>query len=81
MMKRMVWMVLMAAAVSARAASYELDASHSSIGFGVKHMVVTTTKGEFTAYTGGFDYDAADPSSLKANATIQVASVNTRNDR
>ena len=82
MMKRMVWMVLMTvAAVSARAASYELDASHSSIGFGVKHMVVTTTKGEFTAYTGGFDYDAADPASLKANATIQVASVNTRNEK
>ena len=80
MMKRMVWMVLMTvAAVSARAASYELDASHSSIGFGVKHMVVSTTKGEFTEYTGGFEYDAADPASLKANATIKVASVNTRN--
>lgn len=63
------------------AASYELDASHSSIGFGVKHMVVTTTKGQFKTYTGGFAYDPADPASLKANATIQVASVDTGNEK
>ena len=42
-------------------------------------MVVSTTKGEFAEYTGGFEYDAADPASLKANATIKVASVDTRN--
>ena len=82
MMKQLVLAMLMAVtATSVRAATYELDNSHSSIGFGVKHMVVTTTKGEFTDYTGGFEYDAADPSSLKASATIKVASVNTRNEK
>jgi polyisoprenoid-binding protein YceI len=77
-----VWMIaaLVAGSVmGVKAASFELDASHSTVGFGVKHMVVSTTKGEFTEYTGGFEYDAADPASLKANATIKVASVNTRN--
>ena len=77
-----VWMIaaLMAGSVmGVKAASFELDASHSTIGFGVKHMVVSTTKGEFAEYTGGFEYDAADPASLKANATIKVASVDTRN--
>jgi polyisoprenoid-binding protein YceI len=80
MNKRMVLAALLAAVASgAYAASYELDPSHSSIGFGVKHMVVTTTKGQFATYTGGFSFDPADPASLKAQATIQVASVDTRN--
>lgn len=80
MMKAWLMVALVAGSVvGVKAASYELDASHSTIGFGVKHMVVSTTKGEFRDYTGGFDYDAADPSSLKAQATIKVASVDTRN--
>lgn len=82
MTKTIILAALVAAgATTARAASYELDTSHSTIGFGVKHMVVTTTKGQFTDYTGGFEYDAADPSSLKANATIKVASVDTANQK
>lgn len=81
-MKTMTMAALAAALTTgAYAASYELDASHSSIGFGVKHMVVTTTKGQFTDYTGGFDYDAADPASLKAQAMIKVASVDTGNGK
>lgn len=79
-MKSLKWVALLVAiSGSVFAASYDLDASHSSIGFGVKHMVVTTTKGQFVDYTGGFDYDVADPSSLKAHATIKVASVDTGN--
>jgi polyisoprenoid-binding protein YceI len=71
--------LLAVSAGSASAASYDLDASHSTIGFGVKHMVVTTTKGQFTEYAGGFEYDSANPASLKAQATIKVASVDTGN--
>ena len=82
MMKTLTLAALAAAlSTGAYAASYDLDASHSTIGFGVKHMVVTTTKGQFTEYTGGFEYDAADPASLKAQATIKVASVDTGNGK
>lgn len=83
MMMKTLTLAALAAALTtgAYAASYDLDASHSTIGFGVKHMVVTTTKGQFTEYTGGFEYDAADPASLKAQATIKVASVDTGNGK
>lgn len=80
MMKKVLTAALLAAMCSGvYAASYELDASHSSIGFGVKHMVVSTTKGQFTDYTGGFAFEAGVPSSLKASAVIKVASVDTGN--
>ena len=80
MIKSMTMAALMAALTTGGyAASFEVDAAHSSIGFGVKHMVVTTTKGSFAEFTGGFEYDAADPTSLKAQATVKVASIDTAN--
>ena len=80
MIKGMTMVALLAVMTTgAYAASYELDLSHSTVGFGVKHMVVTTTRGSFTDYTGGFEYDAANPASLKAQAVIKVASVDTAN--
>ena len=70
---------LVLAAPAARAATFEIDVSHSSLGFGVKHMVVSTTRGTFADFAGTFDFDPADPASLSASVTIQTASVNTGN--
>ncbi len=80
MIKQVVAAAMLAAmSTGVYAASFELDASHSSIGFGVKHMVVATTKGQFMDYTGGFEFEAGAPASLKASAVIKVASVDTGN--
>jgi polyisoprenoid-binding protein YceI len=63
-----------------RAATYEIDASHTHIGFSVRHMVVANVKGSFGAYTGSIEFDAENPSELKANATIEVKSIDTANE-
>lgn len=80
-MKQMkMWLAVVAlGALSAQAAEYELDASHSSVGFGVKHMVVSTTKGVFKDFTGSFAYDAAVEGSLAVQGSVRVASVDTGN--
>lgn len=78
-MKLMATGLVLAAAPMARAATYDIDVSHSSMGFGVKHMVVTTTRGTFADFSGSFDYDPADPASLRASVKIQVASIDTDN--
>lgn len=74
---------LCAAAVAAPvlADTYDLDASHTTLGFGVKHMVVSTTKGKFDEYKGEIQYDPANLADFKASATIQVKSVNTRDEK
>lgn len=58
--------------------TYNVDASHSSVGFGVKHLMITTVRGEFGAFAGSFHYDAHRPEQTKLEATIEVGSVNTR---
>lgn len=66
------------AAALAPVPAFNVDASHSSVGFGVKHLMITTVRGEFGAFAGVFHYDANRPELSKLEATIEVASVNTR---
>jgi len=70
--------VLGAASFPALAETWEIDASHSSVGFSVRHMMVSNVKGSFGTFTARVDGSPADPSTAKISATIEVASVDTR---
>ncbi len=72
-------LVAMAMAWSAHAATYSIDASHTTIGFSVKHMVVASVKGHFSEFSGTINYDAAAPETTTASATIKVSSIDTKN--
>ncbi len=63
----------------ASAEVYQLDSVHSSFGFAVKHLMVSTTKGEFTDYQGSITYDPNDLAKSTAEVEIKVDSINTRN--
>jgi polyisoprenoid-binding protein YceI len=65
--------------LEAVAATYNIDASHTTIGFAVKHMVVANVKGSFGEFSGTIEYDADAPESMSASAVIQVASIDTKN--
>ena len=41
------------------AASYSVDNVHTSVGFSVKHMMITNVKGEFKTYDAQIDFDEA----------------------
>ncbi|MCL4809921.1 MAG: YceI family protein [Thermoanaerobaculia bacterium] len=70
--------VLGAASLPAAAESWSIDASHSTVGFSVRHMMVTNVKGSFGKFAAKVDGSPADPATAKISATIQVASVDTR---
>ena len=57
--------------------TYVIDKDHSSIGFSVTHLMVSTVRGEFTDYAGTITWDS-DPNAILAEATIQATSVDTR---
>lgn len=59
--------------------SWQLDASHSHVGFSVKHMMVTTVRGSFKSYTATFQLDAADFTKSTFAGEIDVASIDTGN--
>jgi len=59
-------------------ATYEIDSSHSSAQFSVRHMMVSNTKGEFSKLQGSITYDPKNLAATKVQAVIDVASINTR---
>lgn len=61
--------------------TWDIDASHSTVGFAAKHAVVATTRGHFTSFTGGATIDAAAPEASSAWVDIDVASITTGNEQ
>ncbi len=58
--------------------TYTIDTAHSTMGFSVKHMMVSTIIGAFDDYQGAITYDPADPAAFKADVTIQAKSIDTK---
>lgn len=58
---------------------YDLDTAHSSVGFTVRHAMVTKVHGEFTDFTAALTANQENPSESKVEATVETASVDTRN--
>ena len=63
---------------SAFAADYDLDTSHTTAQFAVKHMMVSTVRGTFEKVTGTATIDDKDITKSKASISIDVNSVQTR---
>lgn len=58
--------------------SWQLDKSHSSINFSVRHMMISTARGRFEDFEGTFEVNEADPAQSKIDIQIQTASINTK---
>ena len=67
--------------VFAQSNVYTVDGVHSSIGFAIRHLMISTTRGEFTDYTGEIQFDPKDLSSFSVNIVIEAKSINTRNEK
>lgn len=63
------------------AGTFTLDASHSHVGFAVRHMMVSNVRGEFTKLAGSVSYDPDKPEATRVDVKIDVASLNTREEK
>jgi polyisoprenoid-binding protein YceI len=59
---------------------WQIDASHSAAQFSVTHFMISTVRGEFGKTSGTVEYDGKDLASIKVDATIDAATINTRNE-
>ena len=59
--------------------TYDLDPTHSRIGFVARHAMVTKVRGSFNEFAGSGYFDAENPAASTAQLTIQAASIDTRN--
>ena len=57
--------------------AWNLDPSHSTVGFSVKHLGIATVRGEFTEFAGTLEIGETLEDS-RAYGTVKVASVDTR---
>jgi len=65
----------------AQKAGWTLDKSHSSVGFSVRHMVISEVTGNFRDFDVSFMSSKDDYSDATVDASIKVASINTDNER
>src|SRR5947208_8348828 len=62
------------------AGTYALDPSHSQVGFAVRHLMVSKTRGRFSDFAGAVEI-AKNPFESSVAVTIQTASVDTRDEQ
>lgn len=65
---------------AAQAAKWEIDMPHSSVGFEVSHLVISTTTGKFEEFSADIEFDGNDVATGSVTMQIDVASVNTDNE-
>jgi len=60
--------------------NWTIDSAHSHIGFRVRHMMISTVRGEFTDFDGTIDFDEDNPEATEVDVTINAASIDTREE-
>ena len=67
-------------ASAALPSQWQLDDSHTRVGFSVNHLGFSTTMGRFNDMQGMVNYDIKDPSKTKLSFTIATDSIDTNWD-
>ena len=58
--------------------TWQIDPKHTAAQFSVRHLGISTVRGEFSKVSGSVQYDATNPGKSSIQATIEATSVNTR---
>src|SRR5215510_9767654 len=62
-------------------ATWTVDASHAEVGFSVRHLMISTVRGRFGGVSGTVILDDRKPSASKADVTIDVSTIDTRQEQ
>jgi polyisoprenoid-binding protein YceI len=76
-MKNLILTAALAVSGLATAATWDIDTTHASANFTVKHLGVTNVNGSLGAVTGKVEADDKDITKSKIDASIDVKGVNT----
>ncbi|MFF2810071.1 YceI family protein [Streptomyces sp. NPDC058000] len=64
-------------ALAALTGDYTIDPAHSSIGFTVRHAMVTNVRGSFGEHEGVLTLDGSNPAASAARIDVKIASIDT----
>ncbi len=62
----------------AAVSTWNIDPVHSIAEFRVKHLMISNVRGQFTGVSGTLTYDENDPAKSHVEASIDVATIDTR---
>lgn len=61
--------------------AWQIDAAHSQVTFSVRHMMISTVKGQFDVIRGQLHIDEAHPEHSWVEAEADAATINTRDEK
>jgi polyisoprenoid-binding protein YceI len=70
-------LVLSGVPLAAQDAEWRIDPLHSAAYFSVRHLMISTVRGEFSGIKGTGHYDPKRPTAAAVDATIDCATLNT----
>jgi polyisoprenoid-binding protein YceI len=74
------FVLLFVSSAFAQVDSWKIDPAHTAAQFAVRHLGISTVRGEFRKVSGSASYDPADPSKTSLETTIDATTVDTRVD-
>lgn len=72
--------LLFAVSAAAQVETWKIDPNHTASQFAVRHMSISTVRGQFNRTTGTLQYDPKEPSKSTLDVVIDATSVDTRID-
>ncbi|MBZ5624531.1 MAG: YceI family protein [Acidobacteriia bacterium] len=70
-------LVLFSASLPAQETSWRIDPNHSAAYFSVRHLMISTVRGEFSGINGSMRYDPEHPTEARVEATIDCSTLNS----
>ena len=61
--------------------TWTIDSMHSSVGFSIRHLMITNVRGEFHTLSGTVRHDAKHPEATVIEASIPIASISTHQEQ
>ena len=61
--------------------TWSIDRAHTRLGFAVRHMMISTVRGEFQEYSGTVELNPDDFTQSRFEGEVEVASITTRNEQ
>jgi polyisoprenoid-binding protein YceI len=61
--------------------TWNIDPAHSMAEFKVKHMMIANVKGQFSKVSGALFLDESDLANSRVEASIEAASIHTRDQQ
>lgn len=62
-------------------ATWNVDASHTTVEFSVRHLMIATVKGYFNKVSGTIEADPNDLTTAVIDASVEAASIDTRDEQ